>query len=434
MNANSIDKMRLARALVHAGSNVFVHGRAGTGKSQFLQSMRLELENEGKRVATLAPTGIAALNIGGQTIHKFAGLGTGVVRAGQGVCEHFDTIIVDEISMVRADIMAALRALQPKAQLIVVGDLYQLPPVVTERDSAAFHSRFASPFFFAGLNEPIARVELTHIFRQQEQDFIDALNRVREARCDAADLELFNSRVFHKPPRTTVLTPINTAADAVNSEQLARLPGLARHYSRQYEGDCADIECPAPGVIELKVGARVLFTANDPLGAYANGTTGTVVAMHADAVVVETLLQGPTAIRANLLWVEARSWDSWGIAPDGVRRRIGRIIQLPLRHAWATTIHKSQGLSLDRVHIDFGERCFAPSQAYVALSRCRSLAGLTLARPLRQADIFVDVRITNYLRREREMTSAALAPNSRQLFQSQSTNWRSNAMPQIARA
>lgn len=412
-----------ALALMEEGeTNLFVTGKAGTGKSTLLQLFRGRTK---RQVVVLAPTGVAAVNVGGQTIHSFFRFKPDITvekarRAakkasaeGRGrVYRTMETLIMDEVSMVRADLFdcadAFLRVARGKkskpfggVHVVMIGDLYQLPPVVASREREIFTRHYASPFFFdAKAYAPmgVRLLELEKIYRQHDDRFIELLGAVRNNTIDEAGLKALNGRVVVGPPQEAQgsiwLTALNREADAINGDRLAKLPGKARAYQASVEGDFDEKSCPADRVVGLKNDAQVMLLNNDAHGRWVNGTVGTVVGMGAESVQVQ--LEGGAVEE-----IEPCTWQMFRFDLDAKAGRIvsepvGTFTQLPLMLAWAVTIHKSQGKTFDRAVIDAGS-AFAAGQVYVALSRLRTLDGMTLARPLKKSHVRVDWRVVRFL-------------------------------------
>ena len=398
--------------------HLFVTGRAGTGKSTLLRALRdmITVPN-----VVVAPTGLAAVTAGGQTIHSFFGFPPKLIqssdirrsRNGQ-VMRRLEILIIDEVSMVRSDLMNAIdlslrinrgRPREPfgGVRLLLFGDLHQLPPVVQRGEEAEhLESSYGGPFFFSigALQEGAGTMllELEEVFRQRDSTLLDVLNRVRDGVADETDLEALNARV--SPVRTlsegdpyVILTPTNAAAQRINSAFLQALPGTSTTFEALVTGEFNDSAHPTETVLALKAGAKVIMLRNDADGRWVNGTIARIARLDAKKVWVD--------IGGREHEVEAAAWENRRYAFDKTAEKIvetvaGTFKQLPLRLAWALTIHKSQGLTLDKVYIDLGRGTFAHGQAYVALSRCRTLAGLALARPLRPSDIVFDPAALGY--------------------------------------
>ncbi|MEL6288585.1 MAG: DEAD/DEAH box helicase [Pseudomonadota bacterium] len=409
-------------------TSLFVTGRAGTGKSTLLKVLRDTVQG---KLAVVAPTGLAAVNVGGQTIHSFFTLPPklitpDLIRTSRNarIIRNLDLLVIDEISMVRADLMDAIdKSLRktrnaPDApfggvQVIMFGDLHQLPPIVQRGEMQHyFQETYGGPYFF---NAPVftqldvPRIELSEVFRQSDERFVNVLNAVRDGALDEYAVDMLNSRVCDLNARTdahqtVVLTTTNQAAMGINEAFLSRLPGEAVKVEALVSGEFSQGAYPTEQALVLKEGARVIMLRNDSKGRWVNGTLGTVSQIEDDSVFVE--------IDGEEYEIEAETWENVNYAWDQSAEKIvetvaGKFVQLPLRLAWAITIHKAQGMTLDRVHVDFGRGTFSHGQAYVALSRARSLGGLTLARPLRRTDIIFDPAITEYRSTFEELSAAA---------------------------
>ncbi len=413
------DEYRTALSYVRADDgHLFVTGRAGTGKSTLLRALRNAVDSE---MVVVAPTGLAAVNVGGQTIHSFFGLPPRLLRLddirrsrnGQ-VMRKLKFLVIDEVSMVRSDLMWAIdqslrinrgRPREPfgGVRLVLFGDLHQLPPVVQEAEVAGhLESEFGGPFFFSvpALMEGAGttRLELTHVFRQSDETLISVLNRIRDGEADEDDLAELNQRV--SPIRTlsegekfVILTPTNAAAQRINTAYLDALPGRSYTYEAGITGDFTQGSQPTDSALILKPGAKIILLRNDPDKRWVNGTIARISRLEEKKVFIEV------AGREHEL--EPASWEQRRYAFDKDQEKIvgtvaGTFKQYPVRLAWALTIHKAQGLTLDNVYIDLGRGTFAHGQAYVALSRCRSMEGLALARKLEPRDILFDRSALGY--------------------------------------
>ena len=409
---------RAAAFLEEPEGNLFVTGRAGTGKSTLLKALR---DAYADRMVVLAPTGLAAINIGGQTIHSFFGFPPRLIqesdirRSRNGrVMRKLDFIVIDEASMVRSDLMWGIdRALRlnrgrPRepfggARILLFADLHQLAPIVQDPEvQAHLVESHGSPFFFLvpALRESsgTALLELDHIFRQTDDALIRVLNAVRDGSVSDDDLAFINTRV--SPIRTlaegepyVILTTTNAAAKRINSAYLEALPGRSVRYDAIISGDFAANAQPADMALELKQGAKVMMLRNDPDKRWVNGTIAPVTRLTEKQVFVD--------VAGREFEVEPAAWEHRRYAFDKTSEKIvetiaGTFKQLPLRLAWALTIHKAQGLTLDKVYIDLGSGTFAHGQTYVALSRCRTLEGLALARPLTRRDVMFDPEVLGY--------------------------------------
>jgi len=410
--------LRALAFIEESDGHLFVTGRAGTGKSTLLRALRDVVEGE---LVVVAPTGLAAVNVGGQTIHSFFGLPPRLIRPEDirrsrngTVMRKLKFLVIDEVSMVRSDLMWAIdqtlrvnrgRPREPfgGVRLVLFGDLHQLPPVVQEAEVAAhLESEFGGPFFFSvsALVESAGTslLELTHVFRQSDETLISVLNRIRDGEAEEQDLKELNTRVA--PIRTlgegekfVILTPTNAAAQRINTAYLDALPGHAFTYEAGITGDFTQASQPTDSALILKPGAKVILLRNDPERRWVNGTIARISRLEEKKVMIEV------AGREHEL--EPVSWEQRRYAYDKEQEKIvgsvaGTFKQYPVRLAWALTIHKAQGLTLDNVYIDLGRGTFAHGQAYVALSRCRTLAGLALARPLAPRDILFDRTAMGY--------------------------------------
>jgi len=395
--------------------NVFLTGKAGTGKSTFLHHFR---EHTEKQIAVVAPTGVAALNVQGQTVHSLFRLKPAFVHPGdikpdrRKLFREMELLIIDEISMVRADVFNGInRFLQLSrkndlpfggVQLCVMGDLYQLPPIVSTEEKTFFAQYYQSPFFFATEAYEAAgfkTVQFDTIHRQNDDEFIRILNAIRSGACEGAPLESLNRRVSPKAtpaPGTLVLTTTNALAENINDLQLERLSNRGRLYEGGLKGDFGlkGPRLPAPQQLTLKVGAQVMFVKNDGEGRWVNGTVGIIESLGEDRITVK--------VGDSTYPVEREKWKTIGyefseIQEKIVEKALGSYTQFPLQLAWAITIHKSQGKTLDRVIIDLGTGAFAAGQLYVALSRCKSLSGIALKQPVTQADIRCDASVVTFM-------------------------------------
>ena len=410
-----------ARAALEDGRNVLLTGKAGTGKTTFLEWFR---KDSTKNIAVVAPTGVAALNVRGQTIHSFFELKPGFVAPdhtfrirNRKLFQSLDLLIVDEISMVRADLFDAMATIlrqygpnprQPfgGVQICLVGDLLQLPPIISPAEREAFHHLYAGPYFFqaqAWQPEQFTTIAFDDVFRQRDPAFVALLNRIREGQRTPDLLAALNQRVgvVAEEDGIVTLTTTNARATAINEARMAALSHPGRIYTGEAAGNftASGQNLPAPEQLLLKPGAQVMFTRNDvPARRWVNGTLGVVRHLEADVVIVE-VMRGD---RPRLYEVEREIWKAVKYRLDDDSGEIraeetGHYTQFPLTPAWAVTIHKSQGKTLDRVLIDLDRGAFAPGQLYVALSRCRTLEMLTLTRPVNLADIRVDPRVVGFL-------------------------------------
>lgn len=415
--------------------NLFLTGKAGTGKSTLIRTF---LGEKNGRALVVAPTGIAALNVGGYTIHRLFSFGKDTTvdyvksadyfpRRFAKAIKELDTLIIDEASMVRADLFdcmaIALKRFGPNPdlpfggiQVVLVGDLFQLPPVVVDSEKEFFVTTYDSPYFFSATNyspQMFPSVQLTKVFRQVgDSKFVELLNQVREgAMLDTARAEL-NICVEEEfePPLDEfwlTLTTTNRSADKRNAEMLAKLPGQAETFTSLEQGDFDGFEKPAEDQVSYKPGAQIMMLTNDQSDRWVNGTIGKIIS--------HTFKDGEPLIRVHLadgrkVQVGPYTWDvTRPVAQGGslTHEVIGTYTQLPFRLAWAITIHKSQGQTLERVVVDLTGGTFAYGQLYVALSRCTSLEGLILSKPIAPRDLQVDQRIRRFLH-ARSHSDAAL--------------------------
>lgn len=415
--------------------NVFLTGKAGTGKSTLLDYFR---ENTKKRVIVLAPTGVAALNVKGETIHSFFGFKPDItihkvkkIGKKNEIYKKTKVIIIDEISMVRADLLDCvdkflrLNGKSPSlpfggAQMIFIGDLYQLPPVVTSKEKQLFETYYSSPYFFdSRVMKELSYefLELDKIYRQKDNVFIDVLNGIRNNSIKDEQFQLLNSRAeaHHAHPANSfriTLTTTNDLASRINQEHLNGLAAPLHSFMGEITGEFDRAYCPTEIELKIKPGAQVMLLNNDPSGRWVNGTIGEVKAIKrkegVDVHVVK--LRGGETVE-----VKPYTWEIFHFRYDETRGRIesetaGAFRQYPLRLAWAVTIHKSQGKTFENVNVDFGRSVFACGQAYVALSRCTALGGITLIRPLRRNEVFVDWRIVKFMTASRYAISEKKMP------------------------
>jgi len=404
-------------------THFFVTGRAGTGKSTLLQIFRRTTR---KKVVVLAPTGIAALNVKGQTLHSFFRFPPKLIDPSSirrlrnaSMYRKLDTIIIDEISMVRVDMIDNIdfflrvnRGIDEPfggVQMIFFGDLFQLPPVVaTDFEKKYLAEKYESPYFFSGsiMQSEIdfEMLELRTVFRQSDRSFISLLDNIRTNEMDWDDLEALNERV--DPDRTSddlyiMLSGRNKMVQEINESKLKALDSPLFEYLAKIEGNFQNAIMPTEAILKLKVGAQVMFLKNDPDKQFVNGTLGKVSYLDHDTVKVKISDDRENQKEITLSPME---WEfiKYGINkenPTEIKASVlGTFKQFPLKLAWAITIHKSQGKTFDNVIIDMGKQgAFEYGQTYVALSRCTTLEGIILKRPIKGGDIRVDQRIVDYL-------------------------------------
>jgi len=405
--------------------HVFITGRAGTGKTTLLHAF---VESTAKQVAVCAPTGVAALAAGGQTIHSLLRLPIGIIGSRElgfipkeslAVLAALDALVIDEISMVSADVLDSLdrRLRQAKrrrntafggVQLVMFGDPYQLSPVVSgQAEKAYYKDHYRSPWFFDAKvwsETEMTIHELDTIHRQADSEFRSVLNALREGRMEPDMGRMLNEHGMRTPedPDLITLSTTNQAVSRINQSALERLPGKGKIAHADIEGDFgSNAAYPADEQLALKPGARVMFLRNDTAGPdgprYVNGTVG-VVEKITDTVLVDVDGQG--------VLVEPVTWEKVRYEYSPATKILSQDVvaeftQFPLRLAWAVTIHKAQGKTLDAAVIDLGPRAFAPGQTYVAFSRLTSLDGLYLKRPLSPSDIIVDEDVVRFMNQDR---------------------------------
>jgi ATP-dependent exoDNAse (exonuclease V) alpha subunit len=437
----STEQQNLFDYIENSQNNIFVTGRAGTGKSTLLNYF---IEHTEKKVAVCAPTGVAALNVGGVTIHSLFGFPFGVLgevdlarhmnRRTREVLGALDVLVIDEVSMVNADLMDAMsRALGIArgrrklpfggAQVVMFGDPYQLAPVPGNTEERAYMGEnYQSSWFFDAQvwrEDSLERFELGEIFRQHDEHFKEILNAIRDGSCTQEMLDYLNQCGNRFPPHDDVirLATINESVNSVNRSRMARIEAEPKAFDAIFTAEDERVfgkTLPAEPRLELKVGAQVMFIKNDdggtkksPTGGtikrWVNGTIGRVVALpKSGGVTVE--VEGEEFEVGRATWEKVRYEIEEEF--DEATQRIKEVLvavplaefqQIPLRLAWAVTVHKSQGQTYDEVVIDMGRGAFSPGQTYVALSRVRSLEGLYLTRAIRMNDIMVDDDVLRFM-------------------------------------
>lgn len=418
---------RLALKLVRRGESFFITGRAGTGKTMLLKKIVSECRAQGKNVVVSAPTGVAAKNANGQTIHSLFRLKTSVFvpnkmrlrfhldNAREKVVRNLDVLIIDEISMVRGDLldMVNLTLQHYKGnrkpfggiQVLFFGDLFQLPPIVTDEEDELYSSYYDNEFFFSSdimKKHPFKVLELTTVFRQKKDTtFVNILNNIREGKYLESDRVSLNERwvpgfVPSDNESAVYLRTLKRKVWGYNNSKLEKLPGEAVPFKAYIEGDFPKQLYPTDYELMLKVGAKVMLLRNDNDGyKYVNGTLGIISSILGDEIRVRT-------DEGKLITVDRTTWDRYKYVYEEESKTIvpitiGSFRQFPLMLAWAVTIHKSQGMTFEKAIVD-ARRSFAPGQVYVALSRCRSLKGLTLSSRITGNDIMVNPIVIEYMK------------------------------------
>ncbi len=420
---NGNPEYRIAMALVEeTARNLFLTGRAGTGKTTFLKELR---ERNTKRMVVLAPTGIAAIHAGGSTLHSFFQLPLGLYLPGYkrrnkfrigkekiALMQGMELMVIDEVSMLRPDLLDEVNGILQKyrhdkrpfggVQLLLIGDVQQLAPVVTESEWEEMKACYASPWFFESMalkQAGFLTVELKKIYRQRDPGFIALLEKLRSGCLDSAALARLATRYKpgFKPGEDdgyVTLTTHNYQADRINNTNVEALPGSYHTYEAQVDGSFPENSFPTWKTLRFKPGAQVMFVKNDAGHRYYNGKIGKIRRCEESVVYVEC--------EGEEIRVMPEIWNNVKYTIDAQTKEIkenveGSFVQMPLKLAWAITIHKSQGLTFDKVVVDAG-RAFAHGQVYVALSRCRSLEGLVLRSPVSEAALHGEEKVEEFLR------------------------------------
>lgn len=407
--------------LEYSNEHYLVTGKAGTGKSTLLQLFKKTTK---KRVVVLAPTGIAALNVKGQTIHSFFKFAPRLLTTSDitksknaGLYKKIDTIVIDEISMVRADVLDNIdyflrinrnyNAPFGGVQMIFFGDIFQLPPVVsTPFEKQYFREQYESQYFFSakvfGQGFELKLLELTTIYRQDEKRFIRLLDSIRHGEIGEDELEELNERKLVVPEDEKFIIQLcarNATADAINYHELEKLTTTPQVYAAKIVGNFLSNIYPVESNLVLKEGAQIMFVRNDMNKDYVNGTIGKILTLTPNNIRVEILDEGN---ETKVIDVGKEIWENVVYkADDGDYSNIktevtGTFEQFPIKMAWAITIHKSQGKTFNKVVIDLGSGAFESGQTYVALSRCRRLDGLYLKNDIRHTDIILDPKIIEF--------------------------------------
>lgn len=417
--------------LEYTGTSVFLTGKAGTGKTTFLKELR---RRSPKRMIVVAPTGVAAINAGGVTIHSFFQLPFGPYIVGQAmersegsnrfshkfsrekinIIRSMDLLVIDEISMVRADLLDAINDMLCRyrdrekpfggVQLLMIGDLQQLAPVVKEEEWSLLQAYYDSPFFFGSRalqTIPYVGIELTHVYRQSDEVFIGLLNKIRDNRADSETLRILNKRYIpgFNPDDAEgyiTLTTHNNQAQQINRRKLEQLEGREYVYMAEVKDDFPDYSFPTDQRLVLKKGAQVMFVKNDssPEKRYYNGKIGCIVAISAENILIRC------GDEKEAIQVTREEWTNTKYSIDADTQEISETVagifkQYPLKTAWAITIHKSQGLTFEKAIVDAAS-AFTHGQVYVALSRCKTLEGLVLGSPLRPEALINDRTVKQF--------------------------------------
>lgn len=427
-------EMRLAWEFIeHTGKSIFLTGKAGTGKTTFLKTV---VQQSSKRSIVVAPTGVAAINAGGVTIHSFFQLPLSPFvpsatmksrfdfsKEKRKILSSIDLLIIDEISMVRSDLLDAIDSVLRRfrkhdkpfggVQLLMIGDLGQLTPVVTPDDEQMLRPYYDTPYFFGSHALSLidyVTIQLEHVYRQQDLQFLTILNHIRDGRPTDTDMQQLNSRYIpdFQPSDSEGyirLTTHNVSADRYNETRMEQLHTKPIVYKADVDGTFPEYAYPTAPQLTLKVGAQVMFIKNDPSAEhlYYNGRIGCITELNAGNVIVRCHDNGQT------VKVEPQVWENTKYTLNERTKEIeskvvGTFSQMPLRLAWAITIHKSQGLTFNHAIID-AQRSFAPGQVYVALSRCRTMEGMVLSSMLTPSAVINDESVHQYINRQQEATT-----------------------------
>jgi len=419
----------------NTNKNIFITGRAGTGKSTLLFYFKKTTK---KKAVFLAPTGVSALNIGGQTIHSFFRFGPDITedkiekvsKWRIKLYKSLETIVIDEISMVRADLLDYIDIFLRKnleknnpfagIQMIFIGDLYQLPPVVKSDQVKIFKDKYQSEYFFDSnvfKKIDIEFIELEKIYRQKDKLFIEILNRIRNNTVTDPDIKEINKRVVNKinddEKYIVYLTPLNRTVKEINEQKLLALKKKIIPFKSIVNGDFNLDDLPSDDILKLARGAQVMFLNNDSEGRWVNGTLGSVIDFSTNDDLEETVIV--ELEDGEIVEVEPYKWELFKYRYDEETKKIktevtGEFIQIPLKLAWAITIHKSQGKTFNKVFIDLKSGTFAHGQAYVAFSRCTNLNGIYLKHPIEKKHIIMDRKVVNFITSYRYALSEKESP------------------------
>ena len=439
------DLQNALQIIQYTNRSLFLTGKAGTGKSTFL---RYIAENTKKKHVVLAPTGIAAINAGGATLHSFFKLPfhpllpndtqynarniRGTMKYNQEkrkLLQELELIIIDEISMVRADIIDFIDKIlriycrnmrEPFGgkQILLVGDIFQLEPVVKDEERQLLQPFYPNSFFFSAhvfREIQLVSIELKKVYRQTDEHFIHLLDKIRKSETTVSDLYTLNQRVGRDIDTSGMSITLSTRRDTVdyiNQQKLEELPDETVMFEGVVTGEFPENSLPTPKELELKCGAQTLFIRNDKEHQWVNGTLGIIIGF--DINEGRETIYVHTDDEEDVI-VEREVWSNVKYSFNEQEKKIeeheiGTYTQFPLRLAWAITVHKSQGLTFKHVKIDFTGGAFAGGQTYVALSRCTSLEGISLKEPLRRSDIFVRPEVVQFSRQynDNQLISSAL--------------------------
>jgi ATP-dependent exoDNAse (exonuclease V) alpha subunit len=410
---------QVIKAIQNGDKLIFVSGAGGTGKSTLITI----LKHKFGEIPVVAFTGVAALNVGGQTINSFFQFPFGILNKadilehrGNNKMKHLKYLIIDEVSMIRADMMdnidASLKVNKRNnlpfggVTLIMIGDLYQLSPILKQSDREYMNAKYHSPFFFASesvRSSEMTVIELTEVFRQTDKGFVDLLSNIRTGKDIKKTIDILNTRVTTADKQAITVTPINVVADDINIKELKKIKSAEFVYHGEIVGNFPfkDDRLPAPLDLVLKVGARVMFTRNAG-SLYVNGTVGEVTYLDAKKIIV--MLDNGIAVD-----VDKAEWDSYKYTTvrkyneetkdyylEVEKTVVASYTQYPLTLAYAKTIHKSQGMTFSKININLTANIFENGQLYVALSRCRSIEGIHLSHPIKQSDVRVNPDVAEF--------------------------------------
>lgn len=403
---------------IENNSNIFITGEAGTGKSCFLRLLCKKLKENHKNYIVLAPTGVAALNVGGCTIHSFFkfsihGIRPHLIENKKDLFKNLNVVIIDEVSMLRADLLDYIdEALQINkgsslpfggCQMIFIGDLSQLPPVTMKQELPLFTAIYDSPYFLSARcvsDNKLKMIKFTKIYRQKDNNFVQMLNQIRNGRVTYDTLNALNTHIGKLNQDNILITTTNNVVKNYNTVMLNKLKGEAKYYKAICDG-IDENDLSKYGIekeIVLKNNAKIMFLNNDYENGWVNGSLGKVIDMSENQIIAELDSDG-RKVRVEKIETEINDykWDDKNKEIEVEKQAC--IYQLPVKLAYASTIHKVQGMTFNNINLDLSYGTFAPGQLYVALSRATSLDGITLMRPIQPKDIILDGRIDNLVNR-----------------------------------